>query len=357
MSRVSAKRAAFWLLLVGVSLPVSWLLRHQGVPAAFLVGSMACAIALSMSGVRLALPRRFFFGAQALIGCAVAESITAAIVVAVIKDWAVMLLIVASTVLAGALVGWTLVRWRTLPGTTAAWGSIPGGAAAMVAMAEAGGADARLVALMQYLRVLIVVLTASMVAHLLVIVVPPASVVAAPSLLDFGPWRPVVITLALAAGGAFIGQLLRIPAGAILVPIVLGGALRASEMLTFYQPFWMQAGASALLGWYVGLGFDRGILRSALHVLPRILLSIGFLIGLCSISAALLVVVMHTDPLTAYLATSPGGLDSMVLIAMGGGADVAFVVAVQTLRLFVVILVGPSVARLICRHASASTQR
>ena len=353
----STTRAACWLLLVGISLPVSWLLRQQGVPAAFLVGSMACAIALSLSGVRLALPRRFFFGAQALIGCAVAETITAAIVLAIIKDWAVMLLIVGSTVLAGALVGWTLVRWRALPGTTAAWGSIPGGASAMVAMADAYGADARLVALMQYLRVLIVVLTASMVASLLVVVVPTAGVAAAPSLFEFGPWPQVIITLALAAVGAFLGALLHIPAGAILVPIVLGGALRASEVLVFHQPFWMQAGASALIGWYVGLGFDRDILRSALRLLPRILLSIVFLIGLCSVSAALLVFVVHTDPLTAYLATSPGGLDSMVLIAMGSGADVPFVVAVQTLRLFVVILVGPSVAQLICRYAPDSAQR
>ena len=40
-----------------------------------------------------------------------------------------------------------------LPGTTAVWGSSPGAATAMVLMAEAFGADARLVAFMQYLRV------------------------------------------------------------------------------------------------------------------------------------------------------------------------------------------------------------
>ena len=53
----------------------------------------------------------------------------------------------------------------------------------------------------------------------------------------------------------------------------------------------------------------------------------------------------------AYLATSPGGLDSVVLIAMSSEADIPFVVAVQTLRLFAVILIGPTIARLICRYA------
>ena len=105
------------------------------------------------------------------------------------------------------------------------------------------------------------------------------------------------------------------------------------------------------LGWYVGLGFNRSLLISAFRMLPRLLISTVMLIGLCGLSAMLLMEFLHTDPLKAYLSTSPGGLDSVILIAMGSQADIPFVVAVQTLRLFVVILVGPGIARLICRHA------
>jgi membrane AbrB-like protein len=60
---------------------------------------------------------------------------------------------------------------------------------------------------------------------------------------------------------------------------------------------------------------------------------------------------MGIDPLTAYLATSPGGLDSIAVIATGSRADVPFVLAMQTMRLFFVILTGPPIARLISRHA------
>ncbi len=344
------RTAATWLLLPVVSLPVALLLHGQGLPAAFLVGPMLCGIAFSVAGAGLALPRKFFVGAQALIGCAVAESITATIVVTIARDWAIMCLVVASTLLAGLIVGWTLVKFRTLPGTTAAWGSTPGGASAMVAMAEAYGADVRLVALMQYLRVLIVVLTASTVAHFL-LASAPAVVARPPRSLAFGPWLPVLVTLALAAAGVLLTRYLRIPAGAILLPIVIGGALHATGLLTVHQPFWMQAAGATLLGWYVGLGFNRRLLISAFRLLPRLLLSAVFLIALCGLSAALLVHFLHTDPLTAYLATSPGGLDSMILIAIGSQSDVPFVVAAQTLRLFVVILTGPAIARFICRHA------
>ena len=52
-----------------------------------------------------------------------------------------------------------------LPGTTAVWGSSPGAATAMVLMADAFGADARLVAFMQYLRVIFVSMAAALIAR------------------------------------------------------------------------------------------------------------------------------------------------------------------------------------------------
>ncbi len=346
-----------WAALVVSSLAAGWLLELRGFPAAFFVGPMACAVLFGLCGARLAPPRQLFLAAQALIGCAVAESITGAILATILTHWAAMSLTVASTVLAGGLVGWMLVKARVLPGTTAALGSIPGGASAMVAMAEACGADARLVALMHYLRILLVVLTASVAAHLLSSGGLPASPAIAPALtltLAGGSAREALLsTLALALGGGYLGYRLRLPAGVLLVPMVLGGALHAADLTSFPQPFWLKAAAAISIGWYVGLGFNRKILVFALRLLPRILLSTLLLIALCAASASLLVLVVHTDPLTAYLATSPGGLDSIVLIAMGGQADVAFVVAVQTLRLFAVILCGPAIARLVSRQALA----
>ena len=67
---------------------------------------------------------------------------------------------------------------------------------------------------------------------------------------------------------------------------------------------------------------------------------------------------LDIDGLTAFLATSPGGLDSVAIIAIGSHADVPFVLAIQTLRLFLIILVGPALARLIARAApTARAQR
>jgi hypothetical protein len=116
-------------------------------------------------------------------------------------------------------------------------------------------------------------------------------------------------------------------------------------------PPWLLAIAYAGLGWYVGLGFNRDVIAHALRAMPQLILATLMLIGLCALSAWMLTFFLGTDALTAYLATSPGGLDSVTIIAIGSRADIPFVLALQTLRLFVVILTGPPIARLICRYA------
>ena len=70
-----------------------------------------------------------------------------------LKQWPIFLVGIGAVMAFAAVLGVLLARWKVLPGTTAIWGSSPGAATAMVLMAEAFGADIRLVAVMQYLRV------------------------------------------------------------------------------------------------------------------------------------------------------------------------------------------------------------
>ena len=270
---------------------------------------------------------------------------------ALASNWFVLVAMVCSSVLAGGLVGWSLMKSDILPGSTAAWGSSPGGAAAMVAMADAYGADARLVALMQYLRVLVVVLSASTVAHFLAS--PQPGEVTHPSFSSLwqfsGSYAFAAASLAITVVCAFAALKLRIPAGPMLATMIVGAFLNSKGIMDFRLPGTFQILASLLLGWFVGLGFNRSLLLSSLRKLHWLFLSAFLLIGLCALFAWGLYRFAGCDPLTAYLATTPGGLDSVILIAMGSHTDVPFVVAVQTLRLFLVILTGPFVARFICR--------
>lgn len=340
-------RPAQWAVLLALSLALAGLLAVAAFPAAFLLGPLLAGIALALRGATVRVPRACFLAAQALIGCLVAHAITGSIIATIAADWPLMLLTVATTIVAGGVVGWGLTRLQVLPGTTAAWGSSPGAASAMVAMAEEFGADPRLVAFMQYLRVIMVALSASLVARLLfggTEGAPPAPEPLVPAVLPF------LATLAIATAGGVLGARLRIPAGPMLVPLAIGGALHGADLVEITLPPWLMAAAYVALGWYVGLRFDRETTRRAFRAIPRLALASLALIALCALSAWLLTHVLPIDGLTAFLATSPGGLDTVAIIATGSGqADVAFVLAIQTLRLFLIILVGPPLARLIAR--------
>jgi hypothetical protein len=115
-------------------------------------------------------------------------------------------------------------------------------------------------------------------------------------------------------------------------------------------PPWLLAISYTFLGWSVGLGFTRETLRSASRALVPILLATLFTIGLCGLLAAILVFAAHIDPLTAYLATSPGGMDSVAIIGAASNVDLSFIMALQTARLVLVLTLGPPLAKFIAQR-------
>jgi uncharacterized protein len=92
------------------------------------------------------------------------------------------------------------------------------------------------------------------------------------------------------------------------------------------------AGCYALVGSSIGFRFSRDIMIYAARVIPKIAASTLTLIALCGDLAILLHLIAGTDPLTAYLPTSPGGADSVAITAASSNVDVPFVMAIQMAR-------------------------
>jgi membrane AbrB-like protein len=336
-----------WGVLLAASLAIIVPLEWVRLPAALLLGAMAAAVLVAVLEGKLAVPRWPYVLAQGLIGCLVARSIGPAILATMLRQWPLFLAGVCSVLVISTSLGAQLARWKVLPGTTAVWGSTPGAATVMVLMSESFGADPRLVAFMQFLRVMLVALVASIVARLWV--APGDTVRAA---VDWFPGvapGPFWETMALAVVGAIVGAKSRIPAGPLLVPLIAGVTLSSTDLITITLPPWLMAGCYALLGWSIGLSFTREIVLYAARVFPKIAASTLTLIALCGGLAWLLHVTVGTDPLTAYLATSPGGADSVAIIAASSNVDMPFVMAMQTARFILVMLVGPTLARTVAR--------
>ena len=343
---------AQWAILMGLSVALALGLEALRLPAAMLLGAMGAAVALSSAGMTLRVPEPAFLLAQALVGCLMARAIPLSIFPELAANWPIFLAGIVSVIAASNVLGWLLARWRVLPGTSAIWGASPGAGTAMVLMADAHGADARLVAVMQYLRVICVAVTASLVSRLW-----GAAPAAQSPMVWFPPvaWVPLLSTLALAGSSALVARRLRIPAGPLLLSLVAGVALQEGGWLTIDLPPWLLALGYAQIGWGIGLRFTRPILRYAARALPRILASTLVLIVLCGGFAALMVEFAGIDPLTAYLATSPGGGDSVAIIAASSAVDLPFVMAMQTARVVIVLLTGPALARFIA--ARVTTRR
>src|SRR5690606_20128495 len=122
-------------------------------------------------------------------------------------------------------------------------------------------------------------------------------------------------TLGVAAAGVVLGRMARLPSPAFLGPLILGVALKFSGLGTFQLPEWVMATSYALIGWTIGLKFRRETIVHVRQALSQVTLAILALIAFCGALAFLLWEFAGIDPLTAYLATSPGGMDSVAIIA------------------------------------------
>ena len=340
--------AAQWAALAALSAALVALFELIHLPAEVLIGPMVAGIACGVNGATVRLPGLAFGAAQAMIGCLIAASLSLSTFVAIGRNWPVALGVVLATLAASSLLGWLISRWRIMPGSTAVWGTSPGAASAMVLMAGAFGADQRLVAFMQYLRVMMVTVAAAVVARLWV----DTSGVDLPEI----EWFPAIdlpalgATLGLGLAGALIGRALRLPSPYFLGVMILAGVAHVGFGLPLQLPPWLLAASYAAVGWSIGLNFTPQILRHAARTLPQIALSILALMAFCGLLGWLLVETMGVDPLTAYLATSPGGMDSVAIIAAASRTvDLSFVMALQAARFLVVLLLGPSLARMVAR--------
>lgn len=332
-----------WFAILTASGIIGAALTWLHLPAALLLGPMVAGIIISARGGTARVPNAAFLIAQGIIGCMIARMAPLSIAGELLARWPIFVFGVLAVIAVSALLGWVLIRMRVLPGSVIVWGSSPGAATAMIVMAEDFGADARLVAFMQYLRVALVAAVASILARFWGLNPSAPDVAWFPSI----SWLSLAETLALATLGPLIAHKLRLRSGALLIPLSVGLLLSHLGWMVIELPPWILLLSYAVIGWSIGLRFTRPLLMHAAQAFPRVLASMLTLIALCGVLACVLVAAADIDPLTAYLATSPGGADSVAIIAAASKVDVPFVMAMQTTRLVAVILLAPIITRFV----------
>lgn len=334
------------MLLGAATAAVGWTLGALGLPSSYLFGALVVGLAVALTRPdRFALPAWSVTAAQAVTGVTLGAYLQSSALRALGGAWLPVALVSAATLGLTLVAGIGLARATGLDRPTAALGMVAGGASGIVGMADELGADDRLVAFMQYVRVLVVVgLTPLLVAvafpghH-----VTGAAVAHDPVLGDARGW---LVTLAVAPVGMVVGRRVRLPAGALLGPMVLSGALTLSGV-AFAVPAVLREAAFVLIGLQVGLRFTTATVRLAGRLLVPVLVCVTALMAACFGLAVLLDATTSVSLLDAYLATTPGGLYAVLAAAVGSGANTTFIVAVQGLRLLVMVLLAPVAVRLL----------
>ena len=339
-----------WILLLLLSGLTAAVITFLHLPAGWLLGPMIIGIVFAIAGARLKVPKLGSRFSQALLGGLIAQSMTMRILRELIGQWPLFVAVILCVMLLSWGIGWLLALLKVVPPREAIWGSSPGAAAAMVIMAQAFDADARLVALMQYARVLLVVLAASVVT---LIWTGGAGSGVGSSVFEgwthFPDMTAFVQTLLLAATGV-LAAMIGIPSAAMLLPLFLGVLLNVTGVITIAIPQPLAVFSYLFIGWGVGLGFDREALAASFRILPWILVSNLMLIVLCGGLAYFVMRFFGIDPLSAYLATSPGGANTVAVIAMTSPVDTAFIMALQVCRMASLVILGPVIARALVKH-------
>jgi membrane AbrB-like protein len=334
-----------WAVVAAVGIAVALSFDQLSVPSPALFGGLAAGLGRAMLGRRrLALPRPAMTGAQAVIGVSIGALVQAGTLSAIAANWAPVLLVTVATLLVSLLAGQLMRLQPGVSAVTGAFSMIAGGASGITAMARDLGADAQLVGVLQYLRVLVIVVAMPVVAT----AVYGADAGSAPVTADGGPgWPAGLLFTAVCVGvGIVLGQVSRLPVGALLGPLAVAAALDLTGASGGAEvPDLVEAAGFLVVGLQVGLGFTRDSLRLVGRALP---LALALIVGAVVACAGLGVVLSRTTGATlleGYLATTPGGLYAVLATATGSGADATFVLAVQVLRLFVMILSAPLLAR------------
>jgi membrane AbrB-like protein len=265
--------------------------------------------------------------------------------VRIADDWPSVLLVTIGTLLISIAAGRLLALHRDVSPVTGAFALVAGGASGIVALARELGADDRVVTVVQYLRVLLVLL-AMPVALKVFFDTDGAAAAATPD--QATRWLPDLSFVLLAVvAGLLLQRLVAAPAMALLGPMAVAVALSASGVLGDVSvPSALENLGYALIGVRVGLRFTRASLRSIARLLPLATALIVLVIVACAALGVLLSEVTGVDRLTAYLATTPGGLFAVLATAADSGSDVTYVLAVQVIRVFVMLLVAPLLGRL-----------
>jgi membrane AbrB-like protein len=159
----------------------------------------------------------------------------------------------------------------------------------------------------------------------------------------------LAVSVVLALGAGYLLDWLGFPAGALIGAMAVIAGLKLSGVDVMEIPGPVRFLALLVIGWDLGTKFNKDLLSAVTNnLLPLVLVVAAFLV-MGWVLAWTLWKLGLMDPVTAVLATSPGGLVQMGALTSEMDANAALVVGFHLLRIVTVLLSVPLISRLAAR--------
>ncbi len=320
------------LRALAIGIPAGWLFEWLDTPIPWMIGPMVAVAIINLMGFSMFSPPYARQTGQVILGSAVALYFTPPVVAALGANMGAIAAATAAAFLIGGLGALVLSRVSGVDGKTAFFSSIPGGAMAMAVLADRAGAQSPPVAVAHSLRVSIVVITI------------PYALTYGGIPLEAAAYRPqlpleVWILVPWIAFGFVLGEVaerLGLQNGHLLAPIFFGGALTISGVELSAVPSWMTDFAQLMFGLVLGARYERAFfIRNKLFI-PFALFNAFFIMFVSALVALFLAWAFGLPIATMLIATAPGGLAEMTILAQVLHVSVPLVVAFHLFRVLIV---------------------
>lgn len=154
-----------------------------------------------------------------------------------------------------------------------------------------------------------------------------------------------LITLASALLGGWLFDRLGLPAGAMIGAMVGVAAVRLAGAAVTEPDSVARFLAYVAIGWVLSAGIDQSMVATLRASLPAIGIIVVGLVIVSTVIAFGLWATGLLDPMTALLASAPGGIAHMGILGTEYGANVGLITTVHLLRIGTVLIVAPVLAR------------
>ena len=314
-------------------------------PLPWMLGAMSACIAAALAGLKPAMAVPLRATMLAVLGVMLGSAFTPDLP-GQAAAWSPSLIALFLSMAVATIVVMAYFRRVAAMGTpTAYFAAAPGGVNEMVVAGGAMGGDERTIALIHFLRILLIVFAIPFGFRLITGIHGAPMSRSMGALIDLAPVDAAIL-LACAAGGAVLGRLLRFPAATLTGPMAASSLVHVLGLTASHPPAELVIAAQVVTG--AGLGC-RMVGLSWRHLVETARVAMGSTLILITISggsAALLAWVTELPFSMLLLAFVPGGIAEMCLIALALGQDVAFVSTHHVVRVILVIACAPLAFRL-----------